>query len=109
MFQLKGYKRKCTANPGLRTHLNAAFTRYGKDDPFHSRTGNYECVVFKCFCCQSETKHGGPTDPDLLLLKRSKVISCRQLVHQNVPRALQWKLRREGAFINFHVGFCHLP
>ena len=46
-------------------------------------------------CC-SEMKHGGPTDPDLLLLKRSKVISSWQLVYQNILRALQWKLRREG-------------
>ena len=36
--------------------------------------------MFKCFCCLSEKKHGGPTVPDLLLLKRSKVISSRQRV-----------------------------
>ena len=23
--------------------------------------------MFKCFCCRSEMKHGGPTGPDLLL------------------------------------------
>ena len=39
-------------------------------------------VVFKCFCCRSEIKHGGPADPDLLLLKRSKVISSPQLMYQ---------------------------
>jgi len=29
------------------------FTCYGKDDIFHLRTGIYQCVVLKCFCCRN--------------------------------------------------------
>ena len=54
------------AKKKTKRHIDAAFTCSGKDDPFHLWTGNYECVVLKCFCCGSEMKHGGPRDPDLL-------------------------------------------
>jgi len=36
------------------------------------------------------------------ILKWSKVISCRQLGHQNILRVAQWKIPHEGVFIHVH-------